>query len=263
MSPIGTIVRKEWAEVRSNRLVLSVVVVMPLVITAIPVVMLAVMSRVGISEADYAELGRLLEDPRFAGLSPTEAMQSILASNMLVLFLLMPVMVPLTIATYSIVGEKITRSLEPLLATPIATHELLAGKALAAAIPGVLTAWTSYALFLVGARIFSVSDRVFAIFIDPMWLVALLLLAPLLTVMAVAVGTIVSSRTTDPRAAEQLGSFVVLPLLLLVIGVMTGFLQLGAALFLGAAGLVALVDVVLVPLGVRLFQRETILTRWK
>lgn len=263
MSPISTILRKEWAEVRSNKLVLSVVLVMPLVITAIPVVMLAVTSRVGINESDYAELGPLLRDPRFAGLDPTEAMQSILASNMLVLFLLMPVMVPLTIATYSIVGEKITRSLEPLLATPISTPALLAGKALAAAVPGVLTAWASYVLFLIGARIFSVSDRVFAIFVDPMWLVALLLLAPLLTVMAVGVGIIVSSRTTDPRAAEQLGSFVVLPLILLVIGVMTGFLQLSAGLFWVAALVVALIDAALVPLGARLFRRETILTLWK
>ena len=116
------------------------------------------------------------------------------------------------------------------LATPISTPALLGGKALAAAIPGVLTAWASYVLFLIGARVFSVSDRVFSIFVDPMWLVALLLLAPLLTVMAVGVGIIVSSRTTDPRAAEQLGSFVVLPLILLVIGVMTGFLQLSAGL---------------------------------
>lgn len=149
------------------------------------------------------------------------------------------------------------------LATPISTPALLGGKALAAAIPGVLTAWASYVLFLIGARVFSVSDRVFSIFVDPMWLVALLLLAPLLTVMAVGVGIIVSSRTTDPRAAEQLGSFVVLPLILLVIGVMTGFLQLSAGLFWVAALVVALIDVALVPLGARLFRRETILTLWK
>lgn len=263
MSAVGTILRKEWAEVRRNRLVLSVVLIMPLVITALPVAMLAVMSRVGVSEADYQELGPLLDDPRYAGLSAVEALQSVMASNMLVLFLLMPVMLPLTIATYSIVGEKLTRSLEPLLATPITTAQLLAGKAIAAAVPGIAAAWLSYGLFLIGARVFSASDRVFAIFVDPMWLIALLVVAPALTVMAVSIGIIVSSRTSDPRAAEQLGSLIILPLMVLLIGVMTGFLRLSSGLFWAAALVVALADVGLVYLGVKLFQRETILTRWK
>ena len=63
----------------------------------------------------------------------------------------MPLMVPVTIAAYSIVGEKITRSLEPLLATPVTTTELLLGKGLAAALPGVGTAWACYGIFLIFA----------------------------------------------------------------------------------------------------------------
>jgi ABC-2 type transport system permease protein len=134
---------------------------------------------------------------------------------------------------------------------------------LAAALPGVVTAWVSFGLFLIGARILAVSDRVFNIFIDPMWLVAMLVLAPLLTIMAVNVGIIVSSRTSDPRAAEQLGSLIILPLMILLIGPMTGFIQLSSTIFWISALIVLLADVVLVYLGVKLFQRETILTRWK
>lgn len=263
MSAVTTVIGKEWADVRRNRLVLSVVLFMPLLITAIPVVMLAVMSRVGINQSDYEQLGPLLDNPMFAGMTPVEAMQSVLASNMLVLFLIMPVMVPVTIATNSIVGEKLTRSLEPLLATPISTVELLVAKGIAAAAPGIASVWASYAVFLVGARAFSASDRVFMIFVDPMWLVALLVLAPLLTVMAVSVGIIVSSRATDPGAAQQLGSLVVLPLMLLLIGALSGLFQLSGGVFWIAALLVGAADVALVRLGVKLFQRETILTRWK
>ncbi len=263
MSAVTTIIGKEWAEVRRNKLVLSVVLIMPIVITAIPVVLLAVMSRVGVNRTDYEQLGPLLDNPMFEGMSPVEAMQSVLASNMLVLFLIMPVMVPVTIATYSIVGEKLTHSLEPLLATPITTTELLAGKGIAAAVPGILTVWVSYGAFLVGARLFSVSDRVFMIFLNPMWLVALLVLAPLLTLMAVSVGIIVSSRAAEPSAAQQLGSLVVLPLMLLLIGTVTGVVQLSGGVFWIAAILVAAADAALVYLGVTLFDRETILTRWK
>ena len=263
MSTVRTILAKEWAEVGRNKLVLSVVLIMPLVITAIPVVMLAVMSRIGVNQADYDQLAPVLNNPMLAGMTPVEAMQSVLGSNMLVLFLVMPVMVPVTIATHSIVGEKLTHSLEPLLATPITTLELLVGKGLAAAVPGIATVWASYAMFLAGASVFSVSDRVFLIFINPMWLVALLVLAPLLTIMAVSVGIIVSSRATDAAAAQQLGSLVVLPLMLLLIGALTGVIQLSGAVFWIAAFLVVSADAALVYLGVKLFQRETILTGWK
>ena len=52
------------------------------------------------------------------------------------MFMLIPLFIPVNIAAYSIVGEKTTHSLEPLLATPISTGELLAGKNLASVIPG-------------------------------------------------------------------------------------------------------------------------------
>ncbi|MDQ1301588.1 MAG: type transport system permease protein, partial [Chloroflexota bacterium] len=188
MRQFRTIIRKEWADMLRNKLVFYVVIFVPLLMLAIPVVMLFVMGRVPVSEQDLREMERLLQNPIFAGMSPAEAMQSVMASNMMVLFLMMPLMVPVTIASYSIVGEKVTRSLEPLLATPITTTRLLLAKGFAAAAPGIAMTWLCYALFLVAARILAASDRVFAVFVDPMWLVAMFVLAPLMTVMAVLVG---------------------------------------------------------------------------
>jgi ABC-2 type transport system permease protein len=263
MNAVMTIIRKEWREVRKNKLVLSVVLFIPVLMTLIPLVMMGVMGRVGVTQADMEEMSAMLENPLFQGLTNVETVQSMLASQFLVLFLMMPLMVPVTIAAYSIVGEKITRSLEPLLATPISTSKLLLGKGLAAALPGIITAWISYAVFLIGARLLAVSDAVFNIFINPMWLIAMLVLAPLLTIMAVNVGIIVSSRTSDPRAAEQLGSLIIIPLMVLFIGPMAGFIQLSSLTFLVSAAIVFIADIVLVYLGVKLFQRETILTRWK
>jgi ABC-2 type transport system permease protein len=263
MNAIMTIVKKEWLDVRRNKLVLSVVLFVPLLMMFIPLVMMGIMGRVGVTASDMEEMSGMLKNPIFQGMNAVEAVQSTLASNFLVLFLMMPLMVPVTIASYSIVGEKVTRSLEPLLATPISTTKLLLGKGLAAALPGVLTAWVSYVLFLIGARFLAVSDRVFNIFTNPMWVVAMLVLAPLLTIMAVNVGIIVSSRTSDPRAAEQLGSLIILPLMVLFIGPLAGFIQLNVQTFLIASMIVLVADIVLVYLGVKLFQRETILTRWK
>ena len=263
MKPIRTIMAKEWAEVMRNKLVFYMVALLPLLLTAIPVVMLYIMGRVPASESDSQELAGMLQNPIFAGMTPVEALQSAMASSYLVLFLMMPLLVPVTIAAYSIVGEKLARSLEPLLATPITTTQLLLGKGLAAALPGIVMAWFSYGVFLIFARFFSASDRVFRVFVNPMWLVAMFVLAPLLTVLAVGFGIIVSSLVNDPRAAEQLGALLILPLMILFIGPLTGFIMLNSTTFLLAAAVVALLDVVVVYLGVKLFQRETILTRWK
>jgi len=263
MKHIRAILRKEWEDALHNRLVLYVVLLAPLALVIIPIVMLFLMGRLPVSQSDMEELGRVLGNPLFQGMTPAEAMQSVMASNMLVLFLMIPILVPVTIASYSIVGEKVTRSLEPLLATPLSTMELLLGKGLAAALPGIIMAWIAYAIFLVFARFLAVTPRVFGVFTDSMWLVALFILGPLLTLMAVMVGIIVSSRVSDPRSAEQLGALIILPLMLLFIGGLSGLIALSDTTFLLSSLIVALVDVALIYFAVKLFQRETILTRWK
>ena len=55
----------------------------------------------------------------------------------LTLLLLVPVTGAITFAGHSLVGEKLGRSLEPLLATPITTFELLVGKVIGALIPSL------------------------------------------------------------------------------------------------------------------------------
>jgi ABC-2 type transport system permease protein len=195
--------------------------------------------------------------------SPSECMQGFLVNEFLLLFLLIPLAVPVTIASYSIVGEKSTRSLEPLLATPTSTTEIIIGKGLASVIPAIGATWLAFVIFLIGARFFVVSDRVYALFMNPMWFVAMIIVAPLMTVLSVNVAIIISSRVNDPRAAEQIGMLVMLPILLIFFGSIFGLFTLNTLtmLLFGAATFV--VDIGLVILGVRLFQRETILTRWK
>ena len=63
--------------------------------------------------------------------------------------------------------------------------------------------------------------------------------------------------------AEQLASVVILPLILLVVGQAVGLILIDRQIMLLLAVVVLVLDVGLVYLAVRLFQRETILTRWK
>ena len=243
-------------------MVLGTLVFMPLIFMIVPLLQLALMRNIPASQLKQVPQA-IMAVCQLQNFTPSECMQGFLVNQFLLLFLLIPLAVPVTIASYSIVGEKSTRSLEPLLATPTSTTEIIVGKALASVIPAIGATWLAFVVFLIGARFFVASDRVYALFMNPMWFVAMLLLAPLLTVLSVNVAIIISSRVSDPRAAEQIGMLVMLPIMLIFFGAIFGVIPLNTTTMFLLGAVTLLVDAGLVVLGVRLFQRETILTQWK
>jgi ABC-2 type transport system permease protein len=262
MKRIKTIIRKEWAEVFRNRMVLFTIIFLPLIFTALPLIILGTTTNAGVSSmgsdmpAQFAQLcGKTL--------SGGACFQKFILNQFMFLFLMMPLIIPINIAAYSIVGEKTTRSLEPLLATPISTTELLGGKNLAAVIPAVAATLVSYMLYMIGAFIIVRSPTLLKEFLDPLWLIAVVIVGPLLAVMSVNFCIIVSSRVNEPRAAEQISAVVILPLLILFMGQAFGLFFVNKLIILIIALALFLLDVLLLYLAVRLFQRETILTRWK
>jgi ABC-2 type transport system permease protein len=175
----------------------------------------------------------------------------------------MPIIIPITIAAYSIVGEKTTRSLEPLLATPITTEELLAGKSLAAAIPAVVATYACFIIFILLLPVTGVSATVQQYVSGPIWLLAVFLAGPLVAILAVNFAVMVSSRVSDPRTAEQVSAILIVPFMALVFGQMAGIILLNVATMLIFCGIIVFLDIVSIVLGAKLFQRETILTKWK
>jgi ABC-2 type transport system permease protein len=261
VNKIQVIIDKEWAEVFKNRLVLFTVILLPLFFTAMPLVVLYA-TRSNAGNSDVMDM-----PPQFAricgDLAGAACTQVFIASQFMLLFMMLPLAIPVAISAYSIVGEKTTRCLEPLLATPITTIELIVGKGLAAAIPAIVATWGGFAIFAVGARFIVTNPAVYARILDPMWLIAVLVVGPLMAVAAVNVSIIVSSRVSDPRTAEQVSMVVIVPLLGMFFGQMAGLFLLDTQLILATAVALALVDIGLVYLGVEMFQRETILTKWK
>jgi ABC-2 type transport system permease protein len=263
MDKVFALVGKEWSEVFRNKFVLFTVIFIPLIMTAIPLVMLKALSgsegleALGMTEA-MGQLQSLCGD-----LPERECGQFVIVSQFLPLFLMMPVIIPITIASYSIVGEKTTRTLEPLLATPIKTAELLAGKGLAAAIPAIVATWIGFAVFVIGGLLMGLSRELAARFFDPLWLVAIFVVGPLLAVAGVSIAVMISSRTSDPRVAEQISGLFVLPIVGLIVAQTTGLIFLNRTLILWIAFVMVVLDLVLLYFATRLFQREHILTRWK
>ncbi|MGI6250180.1 MAG: ABC transporter permease subunit [Anaerolineaceae bacterium] len=264
MKHIRTIIDKEWSEMFRNRMVILSMSLMPMLLAIMPLVMLRATAGQAGFEMEGAASGVPENFLAFCtGMNASECMQIFMVNQFLIMFMLMPLMIPITIAAYSIVGEKTTRSLEPLLATPLTTTELLTGKALAAVIPAVLVTYGSFGLFSLGLVVLRISPKVIAYILGPTWLTGILVLGPILSVIAVMFAVIVSSRVNDPRVAEQISAVMIIPLMSVLVMQLIGTVVINMNFMLTAIAVSALLAVGAIYLGASIFQRETILTRWK
>jgi ABC-2 type transport system permease protein len=263
MIRIRAILAKEWREVFKNRFVFFTVSFLPLMITAIPLVMLYITGRSG----DFSALSSADLPPQFSpmcgDLNGGDCALYFLVTQFILLFMMVPMIVPMTISSYSIVGEKTTRTLEPLLATPVSTLEILIGKGLAAVIPAVGATWGSYLIYAFGAHLLVSNPAVVNKLFDPLWLIAIFLVGPLLALLGVSISVMISSRVNDPRVAEQISGVFVLPVVGLFVGQTAGLILINENFILWLAVGLAVLDGILFFFAVQIFQRETILSRWK
>ncbi|MFN8482956.1 MAG: ABC transporter permease [Anaerolineae bacterium] len=266
MTAVETVVRKEWAETLRNRTILFTWGLLSVMFLAMPLGLGLLLPALlgpefaGTTEGLPANYLQLM--PSLAGLPPLQQAQVFLLRQFLPLFLVLPVMAAISIATYSIIGEKTSRSLEAVLATPISTEQLLLGKALASTIPAVLGTWLIFLIYAV-IVIWRAGATVARYVLDPATLTMIILITPLVAMMALGLGVIVSARVTDPRSAQQVGVIIILPVVAVMIGQSVGLFILGLPYVLMAAILLAVLDGLVFVVGVRVFQRETILTRWR
>ena len=101
-----TIVRsiciREWKESLGNRLLVGMTLLPPIVILTAGIGAVATAAIYPPSEKDVQAL--YAAAPAVVGLDPTEAVQGLIATYFLILFMLIPTVVPLTIAIYSVIG---------------------------------------------------------------------------------------------------------------------------------------------------------------
>ena len=261
MRHVPVIVSKEWAELFRNRLVLATVGVLPFGFTMLSVATLVATTTLPPEAIGSGNLPEAIA-ATCGGLDDAQCVQLYLGRAFLVMYLMLPLMLPTGIAAHSIVGEKVARTLEPVLATPVSTTELLAAKVLAAVIPACIATWSGFAVYA-AAVLATMPRAVVAMLFTPSWLAVVFGLAPLLSILGVAIATIVSSRSTDPRTAEQISGLLVLPAVLVLVGQIAGLLVMTPGV-VGVVGVViGIVDIALLGVAVWLFDRENILTRWR
>ena len=258
---------KELADLRQNPtiflpslLVAALAILLPLFVAVI----VPYVSGERLSDSSDLEIATEMyrQNPATRALDAEAAIQAYLFQYFLVMLVLGPVTSAMSVAAFSVVGEKQARTLEPLLATPITTLELLTGKLLGALLPAVALSVISFAAYLIVAGVFA-RDGVFGILIGARSFATVLLLGPLAAMVALQLAVCVSSRVNDARTAQQLGVLVVLPVAGLLVGQLFGAIELTVPVIMSIALGLIVINAGLMLIAARLFDRETILTRWK
>jgi len=183
--------------------------------------------------------------------------------SLIYFFVIFAAVLPTSIAAYSIVGEKVEKSLEPMLATPLSDNEILLGKTIASLVPPVLTTWLGASIFMAASDYLLHSVISYYYFPNLNAGLMLFLLAPLAALLGVEVAVIASSRISDVRGANQLGGLMWIPFMVIFIYSAEGNFQFSVDNLLLVSGVLAVIELVLYFVTTSTFRREQILTKWK
>ena len=266
---IRAIIRKDLKVVSQNKGVLIPLIVVPIVmLVALPGLAALAPAAAHLPGSSLAGLEVLVEQMP-SGLQSTlagydqaqKAIVLVLVYLLAPMYLIVPLMVASVIAADSFAGEKERKTLEALLYTPTTDQELLLAKLLSAWIPAEAIALLGFVLYGLVANLaaWPVMGRLF--FPNLMWIVLVVWVAPAVAGLGLGTMVLISARAQGFQDAYQLGIVVVLPILLLVIGQVTGvmYFSLGLVLLLGLV--LWTVDAALLWFGGRTFQRGELIAR--
>ena len=259
--------RKDWLEVRRNWQIMAPILIVPLIFSVfLPSMMLLIPGSVNSGDAqDLGPLVANLPDSVKAELTGLTQGQTLVYLMLVYVFapffLLIPAMASSVIASDSFAGEKERKTIEGLLATPLSDGELMVGKIMVAFVPSMIVTLLSFAVYtvLVDALSFGTFHRLIMPNIN--WVLIIFLLAPAIAVAGIALTVIVSARVKGFREAQQLSVLIIVPIMGLVVGQMFGFLLLVPMVILILFAVFVVIDLIILKIGLSMFEREEILSR--
>jgi ABC-2 type transport system permease protein len=265
---IRNILLKEWALLFTDLNSALIVTLVPLLIVGQGIVYIWLASRFAgesmlTTQVFQTALQKLVEAiPGVAQLPGNEQLLVLLLNQFNFFLLLIPTMIAISVATFSIVDEKLSGSLEALLATPVRTWELLLGKSLAGATPALVMTWISAGVFLLVMSGLGWGD-LSRFVVTGRWFLTLFLLTPAVAILSFMLGVAGSSRAKDARGAQNTALLIIFPMLALIGIQITGIVWFTPSLILVVALAIGIADFVSLRVAVRLFGRESILVQWR
>jgi ABC-2 type transport system permease protein len=268
---IRAIALKDYKEVRQNKAAWIPALVMPLLFAVIMPLGFSLVPQLIPVEDAAREMGDI--NALVANLPPV--IQQIFATKSLEqsfiiymtaflfapMFLIMPLMFSSIIGADSFVGERERKTMEALLYTPSSDGTLFMGKILASVVPAILLSWFTYVVYIivVNAASWPLFGSIW--FPLPAWWPLMFWLTPAISLLGMAATVLISSRVKTFMEAYQLTGSLVLFVLLLMVGQLSGVLYLGVLSTFAIGTLVWVVDALLIYIGIGTFNRTSLIAK--
>ncbi len=251
---------KDWIDLKKNRGMIWSMLALPAVLVVVPAgVVWTYATRpdavdVGVIAQYYGGPHRGVEAARF--------MVERVLTDWFSLYLIMPIFVPILVSSHAVAGEKERRTLEPLLASPVTTMELLVGKSLASLAPAMIICSLAYVGLCLTVDLASYRSLHALILPNTMWSFGVFVIAPLFAFFGNGIAVLISARVGDSRLAQQLSGLFVLPMVGLAVGQFANFLKAGVTYYAVIGAVVLLLDGAVLLAARRLFDRERLMSKW-
>ena len=267
---ILAIVRKDLKVAVQNKGVVLPIIILPLILFVVfPWIMAYAPSWANTAGTSFSNMDELLARMpsgllnELSGYTPKQQMVVFALVYMLApMFLILPLMVSSVIAADSFAGEKERKTLEALLYTPTTDRELFTAKLLGAWTAAIAVALLSFVIYGVMANAAAWQSIGHIFFPNWMWIALVLWVTPAVAGLGLVVMVFVSARAQGFQDAYQIGGMVVLPVLLLMVGQISGvmYFSLGVVMLVGFV--IWLLDAVLLWFASKSFRRGELITKF-
>ena len=267
---ITAVAQKDLIEVRQNRSVWAPMVIVPLIfIIILPLALILIPTQMNISPqaiASDSDLKIFLEKmppamtASLQGLDDFQSMLVLMLGYMFApMFLIFPLMFSTVIAAESFAGERERKTIEALLYTPASDRELFFGKMLAALSPAILISWGSFLLYILVLNTagYPIFHRLW--FPLATWYPLIFWITPALAVLGTSVTVLISAKMPTFMGAYQTSASLVVLVIGLLVGQISGVLYLTVGVTLALGVLLWAVAVGLTYIAVRNFNRKKLL----
>jgi ABC-2 type transport system permease protein len=264
------IVRKDLKVAVQNKGVVIPIIILPLILFVIfPWIMAYVPSwanAAGTSLSNMDELLARMPSGLLNELSRYTADQQLTVFSLVYMlapmFLILPLMVSSVLAADSFAGEKERKTLEALLYTPTTDRELFTAKLLGAWVTAVTVALMSFIVYAVMVNAAGWHSIGHIFFPNWMWIALTLWVTPAVAALGIIVMVFVSVRAQGFQDANQTGGLVVLPILLLMVGQISGVMYFSFGVVLLVGLVIWLIDVILLWFASKSFCRGELMTKF-
>ena len=244
----------------SNKQVFAVLLIVPIVLTiALPSIFVFVILFAPDAASDFQKLLDMLPAPNREYSQQQQIFSLILNQIMPSFFLIIPIMASSVMAASSFVGEKEKHTLETLLYSPLSLGRLFQSKILAGFSVGMMISYSSFAAMLLVMELESFFLTGNLLLPAASWLSIMLLIAPAISLIAIAVTVRSSAKAQTIEEAQQRAVFLIFPILALLIGQFTGIILISAGLLWGVGIVLAALAILLVKRAAGNFTYEKLL----